>query len=202
MASYHDYVIKDGQFVGKFDEMYATFEDPWIQSTQPNPYSRLCQIANIHRFGIKSLVEFGSGLGYYSQMIYQHTGIIPKGVEISPVAVEKARQKFPHLDFEVGKVQDIAAYAQYDAILFAEITWYILPDLDQLFEDMLTHFRGKYFLHNLVFYKGSQRYGREYFTTLQDFIDRVPFQLVGQVEGTTVQDTNIDTATIFRIEPK
>ena len=26
---YQDYVIKDGKFVGKFDEMYRKFSDPW-----------------------------------------------------------------------------------------------------------------------------------------------------------------------------
>ena len=26
---YQDYVIKDGKFVGEFDEMYKKFSDPW-----------------------------------------------------------------------------------------------------------------------------------------------------------------------------
>ena len=26
---YKDYVIKNGKFVGKFDEMYQKFSDPW-----------------------------------------------------------------------------------------------------------------------------------------------------------------------------
>lgn len=29
---YQDYVIKDGRFVGRFDEMYRHFDDPWHQS--------------------------------------------------------------------------------------------------------------------------------------------------------------------------
>lgn len=28
---YHDYVIKDGVFIGKFEEMYQKFDDPWHQ---------------------------------------------------------------------------------------------------------------------------------------------------------------------------
>jgi hypothetical protein len=26
---YQDYVIKSGKFVGKFEEMYSKFSDPW-----------------------------------------------------------------------------------------------------------------------------------------------------------------------------
>jgi len=26
---YHDYVIKNGKFIGAFEEMYQKFEDPW-----------------------------------------------------------------------------------------------------------------------------------------------------------------------------
>ena len=28
MKRYQDYVIKDGKFIGKFEEMYQKFEDP------------------------------------------------------------------------------------------------------------------------------------------------------------------------------
>ena len=31
MKRYQDYVIKDGKFIVKFEEMYQKFEDPWHQ---------------------------------------------------------------------------------------------------------------------------------------------------------------------------
>ncbi len=31
MERYQDYVIKDGKFIGRFEEMYQKFEDPWNQ---------------------------------------------------------------------------------------------------------------------------------------------------------------------------
>lgn len=200
METYHDYVIKDGAFVGKFDEMYQKFEQPWMQDKQPNPYSRQAGIFHLQKFGIRSVLECGSGLGYYAEAIYRQTGIIPEGIEISPTAVEKAKTLFPHLNFQVDTVQNLANYKHLDAILFAEITWYILPELNDLFALMKEHFAGKYFIHNLVFYKGTQRYGTDYFTNLREFIDYVPFQLVGQCEATTELDSTIETSTIFRIE--
>ena len=29
---YQDFVIKNGEFVGKFEDMYQNFKDPWLQS--------------------------------------------------------------------------------------------------------------------------------------------------------------------------
>ncbi|MCU0355332.1 MAG: class I SAM-dependent methyltransferase [Cytophagales bacterium] len=202
MESYHDYVIKDGQFVGKFDEMYRKFDNPWTQVQQPNPYARQAGILHLQKYGIRSVVECGSGLGYYSDMIHRNTGIVPKGIDISPTAVEKAKTLFPHLDFRVDLVQNLRDYRDCEAVLFAEITWYVLPDLDSLFQEMFTHFAGKYFINNLVFYKGTQKYGTEYFTSLREFIDYVPFKMLAYCEATTAEDSTIETSSIFRIEPK
>ncbi|MCK4735269.1 MAG: hypothetical protein KAT65_22645 [Methanophagales archaeon] len=74
--------------------------------------------------------------------------------------------------------------------------------MDNIFQMMLCHLRGKYFLHNLVFYKGQQRYGTEFFTNLKEFLNYVPFKLIGYAEATTVDDDSIETRTIFKIEEK
>lgn len=202
METYHDYVIKDGNFVGKFEEMYRKFDQPWMQDQQPNPYSRQAGIFHIQKFGISSLLEVGCGLGYYSQKIYQQTGIKPIGIDISETAIQKAREQFPHLHFEVDTADNLLHYKAVEAILFAELTWYVLPQLPALFDTMLTHFAGKYFINNLVFYKGTQKYGTEYFTSLKEYIEYVPFKLLGYSEASTVSDSTIETSTIFRIEPK
>ncbi len=198
--TYHDYVISNGQFVGKFEEMYQKFEQPWMQEQQPNPYSRQAGILHLQKFGIRSVLECGSGLGYYAEAIYRQTGIVPEGIEISPTAAEKAEATCPHLSSRIDTVDNLANYKHLDAILFAEITWYILPDLPKLFALMREHFAGKYFIHNLVFYKGTQKYGTEYFTNLQEFIKYVPFKLMGYCEATTEHDSTIETSTIFKIE--
>jgi SAM-dependent methyltransferase len=200
MESYHDYVIRDGKFIGKFNEMYSRFDDPWHQSEQPNKYSRMAGIMHIRNFGIKSVLECGCGLGYYANWIHHETGIIPKSVDISPVAIEKARILFPRLDFEVADIsKQLENYKNYDCILFAEIIWYILPQLNDIFEALKRDFKGKYLIVNQVFYKGSQKYGTDYFTNLKEFIQYVPFKLLGQCEATTAAETTIETSTIFQI---
>ncbi|MBI3521207.1 MAG: class I SAM-dependent methyltransferase [Bacteroidetes bacterium] len=204
-TSYHDYVIKDGKFIGKFEEMYQAYEDPWMQSQQPNRYSRKMAIMNIQRFGIRSVVEYGCGLGYYADWIYQETGIVCKSIDISETAIQKAKTKFPHLNFEVGNIlhlEELPNKADIDCILLADITWMILPDLKKINELLLKHFRGKYLINNFVTYKGTQKYGLDYFTTTKEYIDFMPFKLIGFGEGTTIDDHNIDSTTIFKIEPK
>ena len=198
--TYHDYVIKDGKFIGKFDEMYAKFEDPWRQSTQPNKYSRMAGIIHLMNLGIRSLLECGCGLGYYAEWIYKETGIIPKSLDISSVAVNKARELFPYLDFEVADIaKQLQDYKNYDCILLSEIIWYILPDLAGIIDVLEQHFKGKHLIVNQVFYKGSQKYGTEYFTSLEEFIAFMPFTLIAQCEATTDSDTTFETSTIFKL---
>lgn len=197
---YHDYVIKDGQFVGKFDEMYADVPDPWGQSTQPNKYSRMAGILHLKRHGIGSVLECGWGLGYYADWIFLETAIVPKSIDLSAVAIKKARETFPHLDFEVADVaRDLERYSSVDCVLLSEIVWYILPDLQGIFDCLKRHFPNKFLLVNQVFYKGTQRYGTEYFTNLSEFIDYVPFSLLARCEATAIDETTVETSTLFRI---
>jgi ubiquinone/menaquinone biosynthesis C-methylase UbiE len=203
--TYHDYVIKDGKFIGKFEEMYKEYDDPWMQSQQPNRYSRKMAIMNIKRYGIKSIVEYGCGLGYYADWIFKETGIVCKSIDISETAIKRAKQKFPLLDFEVGDIKQLNQLGNkqnIDCILLADITWMILQDLDHINKELLEHFRGKYLINNFVTYKGTQKYGREFFTTTKEYIDYMPFKLIGYGEATTVDDHNIDSHTIFKIEEK
>lgn len=200
MNNYHDYVIKDGEFIGKFDEMYTQCDDPWHQSKQPNRYARNAGIIHIENYKIKSVLECGCGLGYYAQWIYENTGVIPKSVDISENAVVKAQTLFPHLNFEVANIsKDLSKYQDVDCIMFAEILWYILPELQAIFQTLRDNFKNKYLIINQVFYKGTQKYGNNYFTNLKELVDYIPFQLLAKLEATTIKETTVETSTIFQI---
>jgi len=204
MEKYQDYAIKDGKLVGKFEEMYQKFDNPWHQASNPddvNAHTINFTLQNIRRFNIKSIVEFGCGLGYVTNAINK-MGTRVKGIDISSTAITKAKKLWPNLDFEVDNIKNIKKYTNYDAVLFAHITWFILDDIDRIFDDMLQYFNGRYFLHNVVFYKGQQQYGTKFFTNLKEFIDYVPFQLIGYSEATTMLDDAISTSTIFKIVKK
>jgi len=198
--SYHDYVIKDGQFIGGFEDMYKACDDPWMQSSQPNKYSRMAGILHLKNFNIQNVLECGCGLGYYADWIHKETGITPKSVDISDTSIARARELFPHLDFTVADItRELTKFKVVDCIMFSEIIWYILPSLKSMFDTMKNDFKGKHLLVNQVFYKGTQQYGNEYFTSLPEFINYVPFKLLGSCEATTVDDSTIETSTIFQI---
>lgn len=201
--NYHDYVIRDGKFIGEFEEMYKDCDDPWMQSEQPNKYARSAAFWHIRNFHIKRILECGSGLGYYSDWIRKETGIIPIGLDVSETSVVKARELFPDLVFEQADIsKDLHKYTDVDCVLFSEIMWYILPQLDGILEDLKAHFSGKYLLVNQVFYKGSQKYGREYFTTMRELHDYFGFEVLAQCEATTVNDSTIETSSLMLIPEK
>jgi SAM-dependent methyltransferase len=201
---YQDYVIKDGTFIGEFEEMYKVFDDPWHQSSIDFSITRNSTILNINKYGVKSCVEFGCGLGYFTNNIKLNTSCSVIGVDISESAIKKAKLSFPHIPFEVNNVNNIKIYSSSDAIIFAEITWYILPQLNQVFEDMLKYFPNKLFFHNLVFYQEeTQKYGRDYFINIEEFINYCPFKLIEKVVITpSSSERSIETHSVFEITKK
>lgn len=101
---YHDYVIKDGEFVGKFEEMYSSCDDPWYQTKHENVLgctSKLVSASYILKFGIKEIIEFGCGLGFYTSFLRDFTGAKVAGVDISETAIRKAKKYFLDMDFFV-----------------------------------------------------------------------------------------------------
>jgi hypothetical protein len=71
--------------------------------------------------------------------------------------------------------------------------------IDKVFNTMKRNLKGKYFIHNLVFYKGQQKYGRNYFLNLKEFINFCPFELIGKVEIDIEDSDCIETSSIFKI---
>lgn len=64
---------------------------------------------------------------------------------------------------------------------------------------MQEYLKGKYFIHNLVFYKGQQKYGRSYFTTVNEFINFCPFNMITSVEINSLDEDTIKSSILFKI---
>ena len=67
---------------------------------------------------------------------------------------------------------------------------------------MSKEFKGqnKFFIHNLVFHKGEvQQYGKNYFTSLEEFIEFCPFQLLSKTQTDFETEGYIETSAIFKI---
>tara|TARA_B100000212_G_C27342463_1_gene519841 strand:- start:760 stop:1374 length:615 start_codon:yes stop_codon:yes gene_type:complete len=202
---YQDLVIKDGNFVGEFEEMYKTFENPWNQEDElySSNVSRRAACHFIEKYQIKSIVEWGCGLGKTSNYIKKHVkqDINITGIDVSQTAITKAKNKYQDIDFIVDDISNISNHLNYDCIFLSEITWYLLEDnlLDNVFKTLLKNSnKDTYLFHQLSFYKkGVQKYGTDYFSNIDEFIDFCPFDLVAKV--VCELEDGIDTLTVFRI---
>ena len=70
---YQDYIIKEGKFIGKFDEMYKKFKDPWNLAKLNSKGGNFdYQIINLYCNQLKQLkkqklktLEIGSGIHFF-----------------------------------------------------------------------------------------------------------------------------------------
>ncbi len=172
-ARYQDYVIRDGELVGEFEELYQDFENPWDQTNRERRASeKFVAIHLLQGLGVNRVLELGSGLGQYAGAL-QAAGFTVRGLDVSPTAVRRAKATYPEVDFQVGDVLDFDKFREFDpdAVVMAEITWLVLDQLPELLRFLRTEYAGRYLVHLLHTYgPGVQQYGREFFTDLDGIL--------------------------------
>lgn len=168
---YQDYVIKDGELVGAFEEMYQDHDDPWLQSQegQFQPDKALALNA-VRRLGANKpdlkVLEIGSGLGGFSAMIGE-LGYTTYGLEVAETAVAKATQNHPTPTFICGDILDRNIYEEIgpDVLVMSEITWYVLEKIIEFRDIVRDVLPDAHLIHILTMYpENVQRYGRSFFT--------------------------------------
>jgi len=169
--SCQDYIIKDGVFIGAFEELYRDIEDPWDQSTiEAHRSEKAIALKLIEQLGVKRVLELGCGLGYFTRQIAA-LGVDVLGLDISETAIARARSMHPGCRFQVGDILDGEVYRRFEPelIVMAEVTWYVLPKLDTFLELCRRALPQSYLLHLLHTYPpGVQQYGRDKFTNLDE----------------------------------
>ena len=180
---YQDYVIKDGNFIGDFESMYKSFEDPWLQSTDDNFFDTRRTILkswvkriNENSNTILNACEIGCGFGFITSSLVNE-GLNCYGIDISETAISKAKTLHRNCDYYVSDFLNFDLFESKVTKIFmmTEITWYVLPKLDE-FIKKLKNYREKfsepiYLIHLLATYPpGTQKYGSEYFTDLEGIL--------------------------------
>ena len=94
--NYQDYVIKDGKFVGKFDEMYQKFPDPWnlLKNNKSNDgnlnYKIIYNYCNQLKQKKKLItLEIGCGFPQISNQLLKN-GFKVYGTDISETVIRKS----------------------------------------------------------------------------------------------------------------
>jgi SAM-dependent methyltransferase len=169
-------------FIGDFDSLYTHIEDPWGQSEsdesemkQYHEFSRDRLVRKLKELKPLNLLEAGCGLGYSTQKINQS---LPEsnvlGLDISGVAVEKAKTLFPNLQFIQSDLRSIkhGVTTQHDVIVMSHILWYLLEELNQtIFNCIEILTDNGCMVFSQPFLKGEQLYGSEICHGFKGFIN-------------------------------
>ncbi|OFW11426.1 MAG: hypothetical protein A3H96_00550 [Acidobacteria bacterium RIFCSPLOWO2_02_FULL_67_36] len=170
-----EYFIRpDGTFVGDFEGMYRNCEDPWGQSVEVSrsPLNRIIT-SRIAQLPERRVLDLGCGNGDSSELFRTEGNAEVLGVEISPTAVANAKARYPLCKFEVASATEVARFADMrpTAICMSGLTWCILDGFRELLASIEKRFPGALLFHTLTFYgPGMQKYGTEYFTSLDELL--------------------------------
>ena len=129
---YQDYVIRDGKFVGKFEEMYQNSADvPWHQDETVNAIFSDLTVAILKRRSIESLLDVGCGLGYMAERLRREIPQLKRvvGIDVSETAIARARSLFPKVEFHAATLASLAGEEQFDVVVSKDVLWYVLDDL-------------------------------------------------------------------------
>ncbi len=175
--NYQNFVIKNGKFIGKFEEMYQKFPDPW-DLIKHNKHGGNLNYKNIYNLCDKlkqkknlSTLEIGCGFPQISNQLNKN-GFEAYGTDISKTVIRKSKKKYPNLkkNLFVSNFLNFSLYEKLnpDIIILSNITWYILPQLEQFIEWYKNLKKEVYLIHSLsVCGKDEQKYGKEFFYDLK-----------------------------------
>lgn len=198
---YRDYVIKDGKFIGAFEEMYQNIEDPWYhRDATALQYDLALLLIERHKICSNGgeVLDLGCGKGAFTSRLkasISKANIL--AIDISPTAIKKA-ETIHGKNGIVYQVMDLQKKydkinGEYDLIIMSQLMWYILP----LFEDIVHHLSKKltddgYFLINQTFYKPEdQKYGEEIVSTVEDMLRLMNLEVTEMIETNRLSNHNV-----------
>jgi SAM-dependent methyltransferase len=178
---YHDYVIKDGRFIGEFEQMYHRCSDPWHQDSQWG-YAQDVVLMAVAAGEYTRVLDIGCGKGKFTHHLYQAVRASTVGLDISPTAVKIAGSRYPEIDFQAMDIQQGLAFPEnsFDLIVCSELLWYVLPYLKELFAEIgrVAVPGGTLLIKQRFYPPGDQRYGNEIMEKPEDLLALLPFTVV------------------------
>lgn len=153
----------------------------------------LCNFS-YNNLNCKKIFEVGCGLGNYTNLIDNKTKLLCEGGDISKTAINKCKLLYKNINFVILDVTNIDNLIdicnKYDILIFLDITWYILENLDKILKILKKYFKNKYIIHSLVMYE-NQKYGNKYFSNHKELLKY--FDLTYLFETTCGEKNKYDT---------
>lgn len=148
-----------------FNDIYENKEDPWDQSNIENPYYKISRDklvgALINHCRGNSYLEIGCGNGFSTEYLNSRVYGDFSGCDISSTAIDLATSKKYNIDFFTHNIKNKINNKSYDCIIFSDLLWYILSDLDECIYNVFESLNKG---GNIVFYNAfleTQKYGRD-----------------------------------------
>lgn len=141
---YHDYVIKNGELIGDFENMYKFSESiPWHQNEQDNWKDVLLSLCILRSYSpFKNIYDIGCGLGYFANILYKNLGYEETsvtGYDVSTTACNKAKIMFPKFNFytlDIAKNIKKELKLEEGIVSLRGVLWYIFPYIDTVVENI------------------------------------------------------------------
>jgi trans-aconitate methyltransferase len=191
---YHKYVFDAEKrvFVGDFDEMYRQEEeqhfDSWDQENMMHPARQIAFVV-LNGYNFNSILDYGCGKGLFCSHLKKQNNKV-RGIDISSVAIEKAKSRFADIDFIASDEKKFMSEYQskHDLVIAMEVLSYISD-----WKKMIAHFSSltSYFLLTLYipdnpigfvksFDELKQQFGRHFITETEILINKDQILLMGK----------------------
>ena len=183
---YHPYVFDfdKGTVVGKFEEMYQEVDDPWHQDriAYTTKYDVLLTLIKKHIKGYPRILDVGCGKGEFTSRLAEMGQVT--GIDVSPTAIEKARERYPNIDFRVIDILKPSLKEKFNVAVAVELFWYIIDKLETGLQNIanLLDMDGLAFLG--LYLPKEQKIGKNMVQSAEDLITHVEkhFEVIETVE--------------------
>ena len=197
---YRKYVIDDGKFIGKFEEMYQQCDDPWLQDSVLHKSNQIVlDILSGDKYN--KILDIGCGKGRFTSLLYKNLNSPIDAIDISETAINIARESYPGINFiadDFLKTEQISN--SYDLIIISQILWYVLDKIDVFFEKIknISTQSAKVIFIQTYYNPDTQKYGRDIMTKAENILHRIPFEINNVIDVKNYKGgTWIDTESII-----
>jgi len=156
---------------GEFEQMYKDIEDPWgCYKYADSLNNKIFLEILFYKRQFKKVLDIGCGLGGFTNLLFQRNGGGIIGIDISKTAIEKAKKRYPYIQFTVGNIITDDLKERFDLIVMSEVIWYILDGIKDVFRKLYLSLE----CHDSVlgihqYFPDDQKFGRDIINGLEGF---------------------------------
>lgn len=164
---------KNNRFRGEFEEMYRDIDDPWGCSEKADSLNNNLFLEIIfHNSQYDRILDIGCGVGDLTMEIARRSiGSQVTGMDISQTAIDKAKLRYPDVNFICRNIlsYNISEDGPYNLIAISEVFWYLLDDISKVLNALKLALAKEGVIAIHQFFPAQQKYGVEVINGIDGF---------------------------------